>query len=519
MENVKDKIKKKEYRNWVQSTLGLERTNRALYEYVKDKFTSYTHGKCALQSSQTHFTQDEVSHIRRGAGCLRMSLEKMVKYKLDKKTNTSKWEWKSKCSKCEGAFVKILSLHTEQIKKVNKGESHYRDIHWKNCHDTSNISLEWAIAKMFMPQGNENNTGPDDTDPASMLSLMLNCDLFTNPVRKSHLQKLKEARNSLFHSSNNLVKDSDVIDYFDHMKGLLTDASNDNEVDKNIGQTIRNDIGKIEKLKDAEITMTLFDDALKIKRKAIYDDFEKCLSDNDIEQLKLLLKLAEKVAADLQFINDHFDELKNIEKYKKEIDQLETKQKGIEAGINTLSESFRQIKESHMIHKHEVEDELEMYRKFQDDQEKQLTNQIKLIYHSMTQVWKTAKENLTRSFMELGNSYKQLKNDSKEMVSNTSQEMGQVKDHFEILELKLHRQNKIISRIRENTKSVSRDLDQLEHISNDIPVISQGIRGLKNGVCFCWREVSQLSAEGMVIVVVVTIAISIIFRLCLYFAF
>ena len=69
--------------------------------------------------------------------------------------------------------------------------------------------------------------------------------------------------------------------------------------------------------------MTLYDDALKIKRKGIHDDFEKYLSkienESDIKQLRKLLELAEKAGADLQALTD---ELTNIGFYQKEMERI-----------------------------------------------------------------------------------------------------------------------------------------------------------------------------------------------------
>ncbi|XP_053389936.1 uncharacterized protein CXorf38-like [Mercenaria mercenaria] len=315
MNNVKEKLKKNEYRNWVKGTLGLERTNRALFEYVKAKFEVFTHRRAGPHA---YFTEDVYSHIHLGTSCIRSNLKRKIKY--DKTNDT--WKWTNPCGKCKEAFKSILSMYTNASKKK---------MHLENCENTTKVTLEWAIARFFMPERNDTNKGPDDTDPAAMINLLLNCHLFTNQIRRNFLIELREARNKLFHSSDNLVNDNVLKVYFFNMKGLLTDASHDTEVDNSIREVIAKDIQTIEQLEEAEISMTLFDDALKIQRKAIYEEYETCLQENNIEQLKVLLKLAENIAADLQFMNDHSEELKNVKVYMTKIEHLQTKEEELNA--------------------------------------------------------------------------------------------------------------------------------------------------------------------------------------------
>ncbi|XP_053387912.1 uncharacterized protein CXorf38-like [Mercenaria mercenaria] len=333
MNTLKEKLKKNEYRNWVKGTLGLERTNRALFEYVKAKFVLFTHRRAGPRA---HFTEDVYNHIHPGSSCIRRDLKQKLSY--DKKDK--RWIWKNACTKCEEAFKTILSIHTNSSKTM---------IHLENCQNTTNVTLEWAIARFFMPKRNDKNMGPDDTDPAAMINLLMNCRLFTNPIRQRYLNQLRKARNKLFHSSDNLVNDNVLKNYFYNMKGLLTDASHDTEVDNSIREVITKDIETIEQLEEAEISMTLFDDALKVKRKAIYEDYETCLQDNDIEQLKVLLKLAENVAADLQFMNDHSEELKNVKIYMTKIEQLQTKKEELEIKLQNTTEIARRLDAKDMI--------------------------------------------------------------------------------------------------------------------------------------------------------------------------
>ncbi|XP_060591357.1 uncharacterized protein LOC132746270 isoform X3 [Ruditapes philippinarum] len=320
MSTIKEQISKKGHTDWVRCTLGLSKTTWALYDYVLNKFKNYTHGKGKLQRSQNFLTPAEEQHIRPSAGCIRISFDTKVKYQRKQ----SRWEWRDKCQICRGAFEKIIALHTGVYNQTSHSE---KDIYWStNCTDTRGVDLEWAIAKMFMPKGNENNTGPEDTDPAAMLTILLNCNLFMNPIRKNPKSRLREARNKLYHSGDNRVDEADKNNCFDDMCQILTDASNDKEVEEDIRDTIIEDIKEIKKLKEAEISMKMFDDALKEKRKGLFDDFEKCLSnfenEKDIDEIRRFLEFVETNAADIQFVNDNINELKKIEFYKNEIERL-----------------------------------------------------------------------------------------------------------------------------------------------------------------------------------------------------
>ncbi|XP_053391369.1 uncharacterized protein LOC128554147 [Mercenaria mercenaria] len=315
MENVKDKVKNEKYRNWVKSTLGIEQTGRALYEYVENKFSDYTHSKSTL-AGVSFLDHTELFHIRNG-GCFLSNLSnnvKQLKSPNGKGTSKSKWQWTGSCQTCKTSFEKILLLYENPCRK---------DICWENSHKSvHSITLEWAIAKMFMPPGNgSKNTGPKTTEPLALFQLIRACKLFKIDS-VGQLEKLTEARNNLFHSSDNHVDEKDMKDYFQYMDELLKNVTEDKDVDQGTRDRVAKCNEKIEKLKHSEMTMALFDDALKLKRKAIFDDFEKSLSENDPDALKELLELAVKTVAEIQELKKYADEVKNIDSYKKEIDEL-----------------------------------------------------------------------------------------------------------------------------------------------------------------------------------------------------
>ncbi|XP_053388497.1 putative leucine-rich repeat-containing protein DDB_G0290503 [Mercenaria mercenaria] len=302
---------------------------------------------------------------------------------------------------CKGTFQKILCLHKEQINnlKSNPNNPDFKDIRWDNSNDTRNLSLEWAIAKIFMPRGNEQNKGLEDTDPSAMFSLMAKCDLFTHPIKGTNLSHLIDARNNLFHSSDNLVSDVVVEDYFRLMKNLLVDASCDPETGSSIRNRICEDIKKIEKLKDSEMTMTLFEDAkkaIRIARKAIYYDFEERLCNNDPDQLRELLKLAVKLGSDLQFLNDHFDELKHQNEEIKELQKasdekqnqiinlqmhIDEKQNAMKIMQEQIDEKNLKISEMEKDLDDQVAENVKLSKESDDDKEEIRSMQYKISDH------------------------------------------------------------------------------------------------------------------------------------------
>lgn len=455
MDDIKEKIKEKKYQNWVKSTLGLEQTNKAVQEYVEQKFKAYTNGKVTLQHKQNHLTSAEITHIK-GTEYIRHSLNAAVSY-------TEKgWEWnytKYSCRDCKSAFEKILSLH-------RKGKG-FKKICWENCANTTHISLEWAIAKIFMPHGNKANRGPSDTDPFAMFSVMLMCDLFSNNVQKSDLEKLKNARNTLFHSSDNIVTDKEQKEYFDAMISLLKCTSNDQEVSQETRDKINEDICKMENLRTSDITMTMFDDleeALRIKRTGIYYDFEKSLCENDPENLKEILKLAEQIGGDMQLLKKHLHDLNNIDKYKTEIEELRKERSGVRAAVEKIPSVVGDIKEKNRHFRDEVDD---MKKDF-----KRLTNEVQnSIMKQLLCVPSTSKLELVKNkASDLAAELRQLKQQQLEYQSSLSQNMGMMS--FQV---------------------------------------GQWKRAIR-------VEISQLESEGVIFVVIVTVALTFLFRLLLFFA-
>jgi hypothetical protein len=183
MEDFKDFIKDKRYKNWVKCTLGIALTGKAVCEYVSRKFTMYLQGKLSGNNPaiQYYLTADEFSHFRDPwIEGLRNNVTQYIK--LVK----GKWHLTGRPSTCEcpsilEKILSLLSLHKKQ-----------NDIQWKNIDDTKNLSPEWVIAKIFMPRGNEKNKGPDDTDPSAIFKVMKMCTLFTNTIKARNIDGVSD---------------------------------------------------------------------------------------------------------------------------------------------------------------------------------------------------------------------------------------------------------------------------------------------------------------------------------------
>jgi hypothetical protein len=191
MKNCKDLIKEERYRNWVKGTLGIEQTSKAVCEYVKSKFSMYLQGT-TLQGAvkQSYLTANEYSHFRDEIKSeLRQNISNKVKFK------DGQWCLKENlsCQTCLSTLEKLQSLHGNQ-----------KDIYWKNIDDTKNLTPEWTIAKIFMPKGNENSKGPDNTDPSALFNVMKMCKLFKKPIRYGNIKRVSNMKFPLQILSQNI---------------------------------------------------------------------------------------------------------------------------------------------------------------------------------------------------------------------------------------------------------------------------------------------------------------------------
>ncbi|XP_060591480.1 putative leucine-rich repeat-containing protein DDB_G0290503 [Ruditapes philippinarum] len=125
------------------------------------------------------------------------------------------------------------------------------------------------------------------------------------------------------------------------MENLVSDALNDPDNDEDLKRSIGDSHNKIVKLKESEMTLTLFEDAqkaMRIKRTAIYYDFEQYLCDNDLEQLKTILKFAEQVTT----ITDSQQDIKaNDVDFQKLEERLKEKSKVLQEDIANINTKFR----------------------------------------------------------------------------------------------------------------------------------------------------------------------------------
>ncbi|KAM4044518.1 uncharacterized protein CXorf38 homolog isoform 2-T2 [Anomaloglossus baeobatrachus] len=104
------------------------------------------------------------------------------------------------------------------------------EIHWGNSDPSLWSTNYWEVAKVYMPRGQTNLTGPQECDAAALLNLINNCDHF----RVSNISRVREVikcRNELMHSSDMKVSSSwlktfgqkmhNLIAEFTHVPGLV----------------------------------------------------------------------------------------------------------------------------------------------------------------------------------------------------------------------------------------------------------------------------------------------------------
>lgn len=163
------KIKSEQYQNWVKCTLGLDLSKRAVEAYVFQRFKHCTDGKEV-------FSESDIQHFKQ------YSFDEWIINHVTRRGQTWVYDPNS-CSLCKVNFNKILSM-------LRVGRDH-RNIYWKNSTNCSAISLEWTLAKVFMPRCNENNTGRSGFDISAIVNLLLNCNLFELNM---DIQTLEEVR-------------------------------------------------------------------------------------------------------------------------------------------------------------------------------------------------------------------------------------------------------------------------------------------------------------------------------------
>jgi len=66
-------------------------------------------------------------------------------------------------------------------------------LHWENSDFSQWQTQPWQIAKIFMERQDTTCTKPDETDPAGILQLLMNCILFKNKITSTKLDAVSQS--------------------------------------------------------------------------------------------------------------------------------------------------------------------------------------------------------------------------------------------------------------------------------------------------------------------------------------
>lgn len=207
--------------------------------------------------------------------------------------------------------------------------------------------------------------------------------------------------------------------------------------------------------------MTIFDDldeALRIKRAGVYYDVEKSLCKNDPEKWREVLKYVEQIGGDMH-LKKHLDDSKYIKKYKKEIGELQKQKDNVKAVVEKIPSAVRSIKEQN--------------------------NQLRVAVKVMQTECRGHANEIQTSMRKLANVLSTELTQLKNKVNVLSAEQKELKEAFQ----------------------------SLENFPQQFDIIKTKIGDWKRNQL---REISQVESEGMIIVVIVTVAVSVLFRILLF---
>ncbi|KAK3612170.1 hypothetical protein CHS0354_016555 [Potamilus streckersoni] len=200
-----DKVKDKEYSNWLKVTLALYYMKSGLHTFIQNEV------------DQLH--QSLVQKIYGNPSvplppCTMCHASNVVRNKY-----TGVWEFKNQCrSYCDVWLHKLLKLHTSP-----KSEK----IYWDNGDIPSWPFKPWECAKVFMPRGQQpTNAGPAECDAQALLTLLKCCTHFRHKLSQQGqglTHTISTVRNKVVHNGEMKVCDADRSNYLQQFIQLLED--------------------------------------------------------------------------------------------------------------------------------------------------------------------------------------------------------------------------------------------------------------------------------------------------------
>ncbi|XP_053380341.1 uncharacterized protein LOC123562225 [Mercenaria mercenaria] len=185
--------------------------NISIREYTKHKFEQFRKQ-----------LQDEGKHFDSGFNVSWMSKQT----KWHKRRGVWNCNPSTDCELCKELFEEVIALHRQTDK-----------IGFKNCKK-KRVGGCWGIAKLFMPENNQDIVSPEHTDVVTILHIMMNCRLFmtfdNDTVEKIVQGQMMVAQYSIYGNMQSYQRS----EFFTAMKTLLQSLIQDEIISNNLKQAV-----------------------------------------------------------------------------------------------------------------------------------------------------------------------------------------------------------------------------------------------------------------------------------------
>ncbi|XP_053396718.1 uncharacterized protein LOC123543648 [Mercenaria mercenaria] len=273
MTDCSEKLKEKDFQNWLKAALAVSIAKKGIEPYVSNIITEFHQNALEDILSSKEFKDEALC-----TACTNNSLLPTTnKAKHNKGQDTL-----PKCQKhvCDRLRTKIVISHA------------YQDPSWRNNRVEKWCHCPWEIAKCYMPpDGYKTASSGSDTDLNGILSVMMNHLEFTND--KDECQKARDVTNRMRHSPNLSMNEQELED---HLKVLITFLDCETYLENNPAAVAA--LSNIKKLKEAKLTIST-DDITEVLKTYVKDEIEestrRSLDDIDQERRRCLEKIIEEI--------------------------------------------------------------------------------------------------------------------------------------------------------------------------------------------------------------------------------
>ncbi|KAK3611716.1 hypothetical protein CHS0354_034386 [Potamilus streckersoni] len=349
--SVQKRFKKKKYRNWVKCSLALVLMKEGLHDYV------HTGVK------ELHKEIEQKVTSANGGPSIGQTCGLCTWQNVCKRWNPFKWYIICRNSVCDKWLSQILAVHY-------KPDHH--GINWKNANISSWPTEPYEIAKVYMPKGQDiiKNNLPKELDAQAVLSLLQYCTLFRTKIPNVKLlSDLIEVRNTVLHSGELKISDSDKDLWIDKMIQLLSDLNISSDTQSELNKLKCEDID----MNFREIEIRALQNLVSSQERAIakvkgeitslqniqIQHFEERAKDME-EMKKCLIELKTISDKMVNFIDENQDLDKeiigNFRKVEKYVHDLQNKFCQLEERVSSLEKDQEDTKEQLANHEEKIED-------------------------------------------------------------------------------------------------------------------------------------------------------------------